>query len=426
MRQRRRAGVVGLGYVGLPLVVELCRAGFEVTGVDVDQAKVEALRRGRSHVGDVASDVVASLTSERRFVPTDCFDALRGAEAVSICVPTPLRKTRDPDISFVTRAAERIAEVLQPGHLVILESTVYPGATEEEVAPILERSGLKAGRDFYLAFSPERVDPGNQRFSLREIPKLVGGVDEASTERARASYAEVFPTVIPMASAKEAEMAKLLENTFRAVNIGLVNELSIMAHHLGVNIWNVIEGAATKPFGFMPFYPGPGWGGHCIPVDPVYLSWKVKADGGEAGFIDLAVSVNNRMPAYVVDRVADLLNDEGKAIHGSRILLLGVAYKRNVADLRESPALAVLAHLAHKGAEITYHDPFVPTLETAEGPLSSESLTKDLLAAQDCVVITTDHSGVDYGMVVNHAPLVLDTRYATKGLDEKAAHVHLL
>ncbi len=422
---KKQAGVIGLGYVGLPLALELCRAGYRVVGVDVDGARVASLARGRSYIGDVPDEKVKALVDGGALLPTTDYQELRAVEAMSICVPTPLRKTRDPDISFVADAAEKVAAVLRPGQVVILESTVFPGATEELVAPILERGGMRAGLDFYLAFSPERIDPGNARFPPRSIPKLVGGINEASTRAAVEFYSQVFDRVVPMASAKEAEMAKLLENTFRAVNIGLVNELAILAHQMGVSIWRVIEAASTKPFGFMPFYPGPGWGGHCIPVDPVYLSWKARAEGGDTGFIDHAVSVNNRMPGYVVGRIVDLLNEQGSPIRGSHVLLLGVAYKRDVADVRESPALAILSLLRQKGARVSYHDPLVPVLEH-EGRWESQPLDAQALAHQDCVVIATDHSCVDYELVARHSRLVFDTRNATSRLKGGYPNIWLL
>ncbi|MFQ5826527.1 MAG: nucleotide sugar dehydrogenase, partial [Dehalococcoidia bacterium] len=359
----RAVGVVGLGYVGLPLAVEFCRAGFRVIGVDTDEARLSMLREGHSYVDDVLSTEVRHFFTSEKLQPTSDFSQLKVAEAISICVPTPLRKTRDPDVSYVVQAAENISGVLKSGQTVILESTVYPGATTDVVAPILEKSGLRAGADFFLAFSPERIDPGNSGHHFRDIPKIVGGINDTSTQRALEIYQSVFETLVPMASCEEAEMAKLLENTFRAVNIGLANEMAVLAHHMGINIWKVIEAAATKPFGFMPFYPGPGWGGHCIPVDPVYLSWRVKMDGQEAGFIDHAVQINNRMSVYVVERVTELLNQQQKSVRGSQLLLLGVAYKQNVADMRESPALPILALLEHKGAQVSYHDPYVPHLK---------------------------------------------------------------
>ena len=325
--------------------MELCSAGYHVIGVDLDESKVSSLAEGISYIDDIPNEVVASLVESGDFTPTSDYSMLASVEAMSICVPTPLRKTREPDISFVTNTAEQVVKILQPGQLVILESTVFPGATEELVVPILEQGGLRAGDDFFVAFSPERIDPGNTKIKVQDIPKIVGGINETSTAKAMEFYGKVFSTIVPMSTAKEAEFAKLLENTFRAVNIGLVNELAILANQMGINLWKVIDAAATKPFGFMPFYPGPGWGGHCIPVDPVYLSWKAKADGGEAGFIDHAVSINNKMPAYVASRIADILNDSARSLKGSRILLLGVAYKRDVADIRESPALSILSLL---------------------------------------------------------------------------------
>ena len=417
----RTVGVVGLGYVGLPLAVTFAEAGFRVVGVDVDAGKVATLRAGGCYVADVPTAQVAALVEAGRLLPTTEYGALAGAEGVSICVPTPLGKAKDPDVSYVAAAAERLAPVLRRGQVVVLESTVYPGATEELVAPLLERgSGLRAGEDFALAFSPERINPGDRRWRARDIPKLVGGVNAASTERAAALYREVFATVVPLASAREAELAKLLENTFRAVNIGLVNELAVLAHRLGVDIWRVIDAAATKPFGFMPFYPGPGWGGHCIPVDPFYLSWRARVDGAEAGFIEHAGRVNDRMPAWVVERVADLLNRRGRSLQGSRLLLLGVAYKGDVGDVRESPALPILALLVRKGARVAYHDPHVPEVRHLEWTWRSLPLTPETLAAQDCVVVVTDHSGVDYGLVVEHAPLVFDARNATRHVRGRA------
>ncbi len=421
----RHVGVVGLGYVGLPLAMELCRAGFCVVGVEADERKTACLDGGRSYIGDVPDEVVAARLNEGIFRPTSDYRELTQAEALSICVPTPLRKTKDPDMSFVMQAADSVAKVLRPGQLVVLESTVFPGATEELVVPALEASGLAAGRDFFVAYSPERIDPGSGH-EVREIPKLIGGVDQASTAKAVEYYSQVFNKVVPLASAREAEMAKLLENTFRAVNIGLVNEVAILAERMGVNIWRVIDAAATKPFGFMPFYPGPGWGGHCIPKDPVYLAWKAKVDGGETGFIDHAVHINNRMPQYVVERVSDLLNGNGRPLHGSRVMLLGVAYKRDVADIRESPALAVMSLLQKKGAEVSYHDPYVPHVQFDGVSADSQPLEGEFLESQDCVVITTDHRNVDYEYVAAHSRLVFDTRNAARGLNGRFSQVHLL
>jgi len=418
-------GVIGLGYVGLPLAIEFCRQGFEVYGIDKSGERVKLLRHGKSYIGDVSdADVEDCLTSGRFHVSTD-YTLLSRAYAISICVPTPLRKTKDPDISFVVSAAEELAKVLQRGQVIILESTVYPGATEELIAPILEKSGLKAGKDFYLAFSPERVDPGNRKYKLTDIPKVIGGINRESTGKAVEVYSQVFKQVVPLNSAREAEMTKLLENTFRAVNIGLINELVLVAHKMGINIWNVIEAAKTKPFGFMAFYPGPGLGGHCIPIDPFYLSWKAKTYQADTSFIELAGKVNSQMPAYVVERVADLLNQVGKPLKGSKILILGVAYKRDVNDIRESPALDILGLLSQKGAEVAYNDPYVPRLEYLGKEWQSQELSERLLAAQDCVLIVTDHSDYDWEFIAQHAKLIFDTRNATK---EGTGHtnIHLL
>ena len=423
--QTRAIGVVGLGYVGLPLAVEFCKQGFEVYGVDKSKEKIELLRKGKTYIGDVSEAALKECLNTGRFHVSTDYDTLTKVGAISVCVPTPLRKTKDPDMTYVVDAAENIAEILQPGQVIILESTVYPGATEELIAPILEKSGLRVGKDFYLAFSPERVDPGNERYSISEIPKVVGGITEECTERAVELYRQVFEQVIPM-KAKEAEMAKLLENTFRAVNIGLINELALVAHKMGINIWNVIEAAKTKPFGFMAFYPGPGLGGHCIPIDPFYLSWKAKTYQADTSFIELAGKVNSQMPAYVVERVADLLNQVGKPLKGSKILILGVAYKRDVNDIRESPALDILGLLSQKGAEVAYNDPYVPRLEYLGKEWQSQELSERLLAAQDCVLIVTDHSDYDWDFIAQHAQLIFDTRNATKGRRDKHANIHLL
>jgi UDP-N-acetyl-D-glucosamine dehydrogenase len=420
-----RIAVVGLGYVGLPLAVEFCERGFTVVGLDIDAKKTSALRNGESYVGDVPPEIVARHVSERRLFPTGNWTDLREVEAIILCVPTPLTKTRDPDMSCVVDAADQVAAQLRPGQLVILESTVYPGATEEVVAPALERGGLRAGVDFALAFSPERIDPGNRTHKVADVPKIVGGITPKCTEKAAALYRRVFHSVIPM-TAREAEMAKLLENTFRAVNIGLVNELAQVAHRMGIDFWNVIDAAKTKPFGFMPFYPGPGLGGHCIPIDPTYLSWKAKAYHAETAFIDLADRVNGRMPDYVVERIGSLLNRHGKPLKDSKILLVGVAYKRDVADTRESPALDVLTLLVEKGCRISYHDPHVPALTHDGTAWKSVPLTAETLRDADCVVITTDHSACDWDLVVRCAPLVFDTRNATRSVRAERSQVELL
>lgn len=419
-------GVVGLGYVGLPLAIEFCKAGFHVYGVDKVAEKISLLRHGKSYIGDVSDTELRESLETGRFSVSADYETLKRARAISICVPTPLRKTKDPDMSYVIDAVENLACVLQRGQVVILESTVYPGATEELIAPILEKSGLKAGQDFYLAFSPERIDPGNKQYKLIDIPKIIGGVTPESTQKAAEIYGQVFKQIIPLGSAREAEMAKLLENTFRAVNIGLINELAIVAHKMGINIWNVIEAAKTKPFGFMAFYPGPGLGGHCIPIDPFYLSWKAKAYRADTSFIELADKVNSQMPAYVVERVTDLLNQEGKPVKGSKILVLGVAYKRDVNDIRESPALDIIGLLLKKGADVTYNDPYVLDFEYLGRHWVSEPLSERLLQIQDCVLIVTDHSVYDWDFVARHAKLIFDTRNATKEIRNRYKHIYLL
>lgn len=420
-----KVAIVGLGYVGLPLAVEFCKCGFDVVGLDVDERKISALGRGESYIDDVPSKIIAVHVSEGKLLPTTDWANIRTASAIILCVPTPLTKTRDPDMSYVVEAATQVAAQLCPGHLVILESTVYPGATEEVVAPALERGELHAGVDFALAFSPERIDPGNRAYKVADVPKIVGGITPECTEKAAGLYRRVFHNVIPM-TAREAEMAKLLENTFRAVNIGLVNELAQVAHRMGINFWNVIDAAKTKPFGFMPFYPGPGLGGHCIPIDPTYLSWKAKAYHAETAFIDLADRVNGRMPDYVVERIGSLLNRHGKPLKDSKILLVGVAYKRDVADTRESPALDVLTLLVEKGCRVTYHDPHVPSLTHDGTAWKSVPLTAETLRDADCVVITTDHSACDWDLVVHCAPLVFDTRNATRSVRAERPQVEVL
>jgi UDP-N-acetyl-D-glucosamine dehydrogenase len=422
-----RVGVVGLGYVGLPLAVELARAGFHTTGIDIDQRKVQAVCRGESYIQDVAQDDVAQLTRAGRLTATADASVIRGLDTINICVPTPLRKTKDPDLSYVVSSVEMIAEHLRPGQLVILESTTYPGTTDEVVRPILERNGLVAGRDFFLAFSPERVDPGNEKWNTKNVPKVVGGHSAACTSLAKALYSASIDTVIEVSSPKVAEMVKLLENTFRAVNIGLVNELAQMCDRLGTSVWEVVDAAATKPFGFMPFYPGPGLGGHCIPIDPFYLSWKVKEVGFEARFIELAGHVNGAMPHYVVDKVVDALNSHAKPVRGSSVLILGISYKRDIDDMRESPALDVMGILQRKGARVSYHDPYVPRLGARDWPegvdLVSSPLSAASLAEADCVVIVTDHRVFDYDTIVRHARLIVDSRNAIKS---SSSHVFKL
>ncbi|RMG54798.1 MAG: nucleotide sugar dehydrogenase [Acidobacteria bacterium] len=406
--------VMGLGYVGLPLALAFAEQGLKTYGIDVDARRVELLRAGTSYIGDVTDEQVRRART--RFTPTTEAAVLERAEAVIICVPTPLRKTRDPDISYIIAAAEEVARYIHRGMLVILESTTYPGTTEEVLKPILEGSGLQVGRDVFLAFSPERIDPGNKRYTIRNTPKVVGGVTPACTERAVKLYRRIIDRVIPVSSAKTAELVKLLENTFRVINIGLVNEMTMLCRRMGVDVWEVVEAAATKPFGFMPFYPGPGIGGHCIPVDPLYLSWKAKLFNFTTRFIELADEINRRMPEYVVSLIADALNDQGKPIRGSHILLLGVAYKKDVADTRESPALEVLELLLQRGAHVLYNDPFVPELMSNGRRWRSSELSEQVFDAVDCSVILTDHSLYDWPWIVSCSKLVVDTRNATRGL----------
>ena len=417
IRERRaRTGVVGLGYVGLPLAVEFARAGYDTTGIDLDRTKISALCSGRSYIDDVSTSDVEQLRSKGVLKATTDFDALRNLDTVNICVPTPLRKTKDPDMTAVVAATEAIARRLRPGMLVILESTTYPGTTDELVLPILEQGGLRGGKDFFLAFSPERIDPGNRRFNTRNIPKVVGGLTSDCTALARALYEAATTTVVPVSSPRVAEMVKLLENTFRAVNIGMVNELALMCDRLGIDVWEVVDAAATKPFGFMPFYPGPGLGGHCIPVDPFYLSWKARQSGFEARFIELAGAVNGAMPHYVVSLIADALNRVRLPLNGSRVLVAGVSYKRDVDDIRESPALDLLTLLQARGAVLSYSDPHVPKLSGHAWQHGVDLQHVDLECvppeAYDCIVIVTDHARFDYDRLQRAAKVVVDTRNA--------------
>jgi UDP-N-acetyl-D-glucosamine dehydrogenase len=408
-----KVGVIGLGYVGLPLAVEFANAGFPVTGIDVQAAKVQGLNAGRSYIQDVPGDVISQHVDSGRLRATTDFSVIGELDAISIAVPTPLRKTKDPDMSFVVSAAEQVARNIHPGLLVILESTTYPGTTEELLLPMLEKSGLKIGEDFFLCFSPERVDPGNARYQTRNIPKVVGGITPACTEMGALFYSQALERVVPVSTTSVAEMVKVLENTFRMINIGLANEIAVMCEHMGINVWEVIDAAATKPFGFMPFYPGPGLGGHCIPIDPFYLSWKSKQAGVEARFIELAGQINGQMPRHVVDRVQTALNNHGKPLMGSRVHILGVAYKGDIDDLRESPALDIILLLERRGARVSYSDPHIPSVRLNGHGLNSEDLEKCTEAA-DCVVIVTDHRAFDYAMVVEKAKLILDTRNALK------------
>jgi UDP-N-acetyl-D-glucosamine dehydrogenase len=409
-----RVGIVGLGYVGLPLAVEFGKAGFHVTGIDVSSSKVEALNRGESYIQDVPTADVAALVASGHLRATTEFSAIAELDSINICVPTPLRKTKDPDMSFVVSASEEIARFLHPGMLLILESTTYPGTTDELLRPMFEASGLKTGEDFFLCFSPERVDPGNARFQTRNIPKVVGGVTPACTQAGATFYRQAIDTVVPVGSTVVAEMVKLLENTFRMINIGLVNELAVMCNRMNIDVWEVIDAAGTKPFGFMPFYPGPGLGGHCIPIDPFYLSWKSKQAGIEARFIELAGQINGAMPRYVVERVQWALNEVAKPLRGSRVHVLGVAYKRDIDDVRESPALDVIHLLQQQGAVVSFTDPFVEKLNFEGIEIESSPLESSLTAC-DCAVIITDHKNFPYEEALRLAPLVVDTRNALKG-----------
>ena len=412
-----RVGVIGLGYVGLPLAVEYAHAGFRATGFEVDARKAESINKGISYILDVPSEQVAELIKSEKLQATTDFTALADQDIIIICVPTPLRKTKEPDVSYILAAAEKIQATLRPGQLVILESTTYPGTTDEVLRPMFDEKGFELDKDYFLAFSPERVDPGNPQFQTKNIPKVVGGVTEDSADVAAAAYASVVNNVHRVASARAAEMAKLLENTFRAVNIGLVNELSQLCYTLGIDTWEVIEAAATKPFGFMAFYPGPGIGGHCIPLDPHYLSWKARMHGFEARFISLAEEVNSTMPQHVVELAQSGLNKHRKAVNGSNVLVLGVAYKRDIDDMRESPALAIIEKLQKLGAEVTFHDPHVNEVILEDGHrMTGIPLTEETVAAADCVVIVTDHRAVDYRWVAERAKLLVDTRNATRDL----------
>lgn len=408
-----KVGVLGLGYVGLPLAVEFARAGFQVVGIDVQQSKVDQFNRGDSYVKDVPNEIFAPLVKSGQLRATTDFAAIKELDTIDICVPTPLRKTKDPDMSYVVAATEAIAEHLHPGLLVMLESTTYPGTTDELVLPKLAANGLKVGEDFFLCFSPERVDPGNPKFQTANIPKVVGGITPECTETGALFYKQALETVVPVSSTRVAEMVKLLENTFRMINIGLVNELAVMCNRMQIDVWEVIDAAATKPFGFMPFYPGPGLGGHCIPIDPFYLSWKSKEAGIEARFIELAGYINGRMPEYVVDKIQDALNDVSKSVRGSKIHILGTAYKRDIDDVRESPALDIIMLLQRRGAVVSYSDPFVRSLKVEGEVLKSEDMNAGVGKA-DCVVIVTDHTGIDYANVIEKSKLIVDTRNALK------------
>ena len=405
--------VLGLGYVGLPLVVAFAEAGFVVTGIDPDRRKVDTVNRGESHIQDIPTEQIARLVAEGKIKATTDFAVLKDADAVSICVPTPLRKTGDPDLSFILSATEELAKYMHSGMVIVLESTTYPGTTREIMLPKLgEDKGLVVGENFFLAFSPERVDPGRQDWTTYNTPKVIGGITPACTEVATSWYSQALKTVVPVSSAEAAEMAKLLENTFRMINLGLVNEMALMCDKLGVDVWEVIDAAATKPFGFMKFTPGPGIGGHCIPIDPLYLSWKLRALKYTARFIELASEINNSMPRFVISKVQDAMNDQGLPLKGSSILVLGAAYKPDIDDLRESPALDVIGLLEQKGAHVSYHDPFIPSFNLEGQKMESVPDLMQAVEAADCVVIVTNHSQYDYQAILQEAKLIVDTRNA--------------
>jgi len=411
-----RVSVIGLGYVGLPLMVCFAKAGFCVTGIDVSESKVELINKGQSDINDVSDATVADLRKLGKILATNDYGALAEADIITICVPTPLSKTKDPDLSYIINAVDGVHTHIRPGQLIILESTTYPGTTDELLMPRLQDNGLIVGQDFWLVFSPERIDPGNKEYTLINTPKIVGGVTSLCTRLAQIFYEQIIEQVVTVSSTKTAEMTKLLENTFRSVNIALVNEIALMCDKLDIDVWEIINAAATKPFGFMPFYPGPGLGGHCLPVDPHYLSWKLKALNYNARFIELAGEINAYMPHYIVSKISDALNQIEKSVKGSRILILGVSYKPNIGDIRESPSLDIMRLLEDKGAVISYNDPFVPTLRMNGQILASEKLTPKTLQNQNCVVIATFHQDYDIDMIVKHSPIIFDSRNATDHL----------
>lgn len=414
--RKAHIAIMGIGYVGLPLSVEFAQAGFLVTGIDIEQQKVDKINQGQSYIKDVDAEVLKKLVNEGKFRATVDHTILQEMDVIVICVPTPLNKTRDPDISCILDSCDHIAKNLKKGQLVILESTTYPGTTYEVIRSALETPNLKAGKDFYLAYSPERVDPGNKKFFINNTPKVVGGFSPKCTKIACFLYEQIIEQVVPVSTTQSAEMTKLLENTFRSVNIALVNEIAIMCDRLNIDIWEVIEAAATKPFGFIPFYPGPGLGGHCIPVDPQYLSWKLRTLNYNARFVELANEINRNMPLFVVNKIVEALNQRKKSVNGSKLLILGVAYKKDIDDTRESPAIDVINLLQQKGGKIFYNDPYVPRLNTDSLNLKSTNLTEKLLSETDALIIVTDHSSYDYKWIVQYANLIIDTRNATHGI----------
>lgn len=414
--RRAKVGIIGLGYVGLPLGLAFARAGFSVTGIDVDSSRVSALCDGNSYITDLSNAEIREAVQQQRFTPTSDLESISSLDTISICVPTPLRKTKDPDLSFVVSAVGAIAGRLRRGQLIVLESTTYPGTTEELVLPRLAESGLRVGEDYFLAYSPERVDPGNQTYRTNNIPKIVGGVTQRCAELGALLYGKFVDRVMAVSSTRVAEMVKLLENTFRSVNIALANEIGMLCAHMKIDVWEVIKAASTKPFGFMPFYPGPGLGGHCIPIDPIYLQWKARMDGFEPRFIELADRINSSMPRFVAIRAMELLNEVSRPLKGSRIHVLGVTYKRDVNDVRESPAFEVIKLFLERGADVSYSDPFVPSITAGRRTLRSAPPSREVLAACDLAIILADHSSFDYRAIVDSAPLVFDTRNAASGI----------
>jgi UDP-N-acetyl-D-glucosamine dehydrogenase len=412
-------GIVGLGYVGLPLALAFSKAGFKVLGFDIQQKRVDLVNKGQSYIADVSSASLSAVIATKHLEATTDQSRAKEADALCICVPTPLTKTKDPELSYVISESETVSKYLQPGQLVVLESTTYPGTTREVMLPILERSGLKAGKDFYLAFSPERVDPGSKNFNIKNTPKVVGGIDSKSTKLAELLYSQVANVVVTVSSPEVAEMTKVFENVFRNVNIALVNELTLLCEKMGISVWEVIDAAATKPFGYMPFYPGPGIGGHCIPLDPYYLANKAREYDFHTRFIELAADINEQMPYYVVSRIMEALNAKGKSLKKAKVLVLGVAYKRDVEDIRESPSLKLIQLLREKGANVSYNDPYVANIKVSESTMTSVELTDKRLSKADCVVIATDHTSYDYKDIAKKASLVFDTRGVTRKLKNR-------
>lgn len=420
-----KIGIIGMGYIGLSLAVEFAKNGFKVIGIDIDKDKINKLNRGKSYILDVEDNILLNLIKNKTLTATNDYNILKELNAIIICVPTPLSKTKTPDISYIIAALKEVKKYLQKSQIIILESTTYPGTTREIILPELESTGLKAGKDFFLAFSPERIDPGNKKYTIKNTPKVIGGITPTCTELSKTLYKQIIDNVVPVSSAESAEITKLLENTFRAVNIALANEIAIMANKLDVNVWEIIDAASTKPYGFMSFYPGPGIGGHCIPIDPIYLSWKLKTLNYNAKFIELASSINSYMPNYVIEKIINILNKYKKSVNDSKILILGIAYKKDINDYRESPALEIMEKLYNLGAQIYYNDEYIPELYFKNKEIYSTKLNKKILTKADCVVIITDHSYYDYKWIVENASVILDTRNATEHIKNRKKIIKL-